>query len=92
MQNNFICHAGYHCQFLHSAFAVFADQLRQDCWRHGHPCHIQLVDCPFANLIQVFDHKVEWIREQVIKFGRVIWLDVECRLLRPILLTGLIPS
>jgi len=70
--------------FYTPAFAVFADQLRQDCWRHGHPCHIQLVDCPFANLIQVFDHKVEWIREQVIKFGRVIWLDVECRLLRPI--------
>lgn len=70
--------------FYTKDFAPFAQQLRKDCDRNGHPHYIQEVDHKNENLIEIFDQKVKWICDQVLTLGRVVWLDVECRLIHKI--------
>lgn len=65
-------------------FSPFADQLKSDCERLGYAHHIEQINSGFDDLISIFDFKVKWIRECVEKLGRVLWLDVECRLIRPV--------
>ena len=65
-------------------FAGFVDGLSADCDRLGYPLHTHACPHTFENLIAAFDYKIEFIRRAITQFGRVLWLDVECRIDRPI--------
>ena len=66
------------------AFRHFALGLEGDCRRFGYPFHLHEVDREFERLIQAFDYKIEFLQKAVEQFGDILWLDVECRLTRPI--------
>ena len=65
-------------------FAGFLEGLSADCDRLGYPLHKHACSHTFENLIAAFDYKIEFIRRAIVEFGRVLWLDVECRIDRPI--------
>ena len=65
-------------------FDCFAAGLEEDCRRFNYPLHSQRVPRQFENVIQAFDHKISFIKDMVQRFGRVLWLDVECRIVDPI--------
>ena len=64
-------------------FAHFATDLRADCNRFGYPCHIVQIE-KSRSLIDTWDCKVEFIHDAINRFGTILWLDVECRILSPI--------
>jgi len=65
-------------------FAEFLGGLQEDCGRLGYP--LQAHACPqnFDNVIQAFDYKIDFIRDAIREFDRVLWLDVECRIDQPV--------
>ena len=65
-------------------FAGFLTGLTEDCQRLGYSLHTHACPHSFENLIAAFDYKIEFIRTAIEQFGRVLWLDVECRIDRPI--------
>lgn len=65
-------------------FAGFLEGLSEDCQRLCYPLHAHACPQSFENLIAAFDYKIEFIRKAIEQFGRVLWLDVECRIDRPI--------
>lgn len=64
------------------AFKCFAGGLKADCERLGYPFHCLALESEFNTLIQAFDYKISFIRKMVERFGSVLWLDVECRIVR----------
>ena len=67
-------------------FLHFAEKLSKDCLKWGYPHHIEHLQENISNLIRAFDFKIEFIQDMIQKYGNVLWLDVECRLV------GQIPS
>ena len=65
-------------------FKCFERGLREDCEHFGYPFHCQGLSNSFDDVIQAFDFKIAVIKEMVQRFRRVLWLDVECRIVRPI--------
>lgn len=65
-------------------FAGFLDGMAEDCERLGYELHSHACPHVFENVIEAFDYKIEFIREAIERFGRVLWLDVECRLDQPV--------
>ena len=63
-------------------FRCFAPGLRADCQRLGYPIHLEEMGEPFADVIQAFDFKIEYIRDMVNRYGQILWLDVECRIVK----------
>jgi len=65
-------------------FSGFLEGLREDCTRFGYPLQAHACSRNFDNVIQAFDYKIEFIREAIRKYDRVLWLDVECRIDQPV--------
>jgi len=65
-------------------FRGFLDGLAEDCRRLGYRLHHHECDQVFDKVIAAFDYKIGFIRESIIRWGRVLWVDVECRIDRPI--------
>ncbi|MAD80754.1 MAG: hypothetical protein QGG71_24125 [Pirellulaceae bacterium] len=65
-------------------FACFAPGLQEDCRRLGYRIHCEDLAEEFDDLIQAFDFKISYIRQMVRRFGTILWLDVECRIVKPI--------
>ena len=65
-------------------FDCLVPGLKEDCSRLGYPLHCERLDVEFPTLVGAFDYKISFIRRMVEAFGRVLWLDAECRIVRPI--------
>ncbi|MDG2220075.1 MAG: hypothetical protein P8L85_01760 [Rubripirellula sp.] len=65
-------------------FECFAKGLEQDCERFGYRLHCEGVEREFDNLIQAFDFKITFIRNMLKRYPQVLWLDIECRIVKPI--------
>ena len=65
-------------------FECFAPGLKEDCRTLGYPIHCEGLTERFDDVIQAFDFKISFIREMVKRYGEVLWLDVECRIVKPI--------
>ncbi len=65
-------------------FECFEAGLREDCEHFGYPFHSLALSNSFDNLIQAFDFKIAFIKEMVQRFRTVLWLDIECRIVRPV--------
>lgn len=66
------------------AFDVFRAGLTADCSRLKYTLHAERLDSEFETLIHAFDYKISFIRRMVERFGVVLWLDTECRIVSPI--------
>jgi len=62
----------------------FAPGLKSDCDTLGYPFHCEDVAEPFDDVIKAFDFKISFVRRMVERYENVLWLDVECRIVRPI--------
>lgn len=67
-----------------SDFECFAGGLKSDCDSLGYPVHIKDIGQDFDDLIKAFDYKISFLREMVLRFGSVLWLDIECRIVNPL--------
>lgn len=65
-------------------FACFAAGLQEDCRRLGYRIHCEGLAGEFSDLIQAFDFKISYIQQMVRRYGEILWLDVECRIVKPI--------
>lgn len=67
-----------------------AEVLRQDCARLAQPCHVVAADLPpDTGWIDACRHKVRFIDECRRRFDAPLWwVDVDCRLLRPLPVLG----
>lgn len=65
-------------------YKYLADGLRQDCDRWGYPFHLYEIDQEYPNLVKAWCNHPHIIRRGVLEFGTVLFLDVECRIVRPI--------
>lgn len=58
--------------------------LRSDCERFGYPCHLYEIDANYTSLVKAWCNHPHIIRQGVKDFGRVLYLDVECRIVASI--------
>jgi hypothetical protein len=58
--------------------------LRSDCERFGYPCHLYEIDQDYSSLLQAWCNHPRIIRQGVLDFGTVLYMDVECRIVAPI--------
>lgn len=65
-------------------FAMFVDGLREDCERLSYPLHAHACPTNFENVIEAFDYKIGLIQDAIQSFGQILWLDVECRIDKPV--------
>lgn len=65
-------------------FKCFTAGLVEDCETFGYPVYIKDVGHDFDDLIKAFDYKISFLREMVLRFERVLWLDIECRIVNPV--------
>ncbi|MEO2010171.1 MAG: hypothetical protein ABGX22_15965 [Pirellulaceae bacterium] len=65
-------------------FECFATGLKEDCQTLGYSLHCEGIAEQFDDVIRAFDFKISYIRDMVKRFGKVLWLDVECRVVKPI--------
>jgi len=66
------------------AFAPLSEGLEEDCARLGYPFARYRRGGTFDNAVQASYGHPEVVRQAVEEHGRVLFLDAECRILRPI--------
>ena len=64
-------------------FAHFGSTLKSDCEQFGYSHKIVEVDAS-DSLTEIWDRKIDYILHSIKRFGSILWLDVECRLLATI--------
>lgn len=67
-----------------SDYRYLADGLISDCKRLGYDYHIYELDKEFPNLAAAWCNHPRIIRQGVTDFGNVLFVDIECRIVRPI--------
>lgn len=65
-------------------YAHLAEGLRADCERLGYPFHLYEIDDQYRSLMRAWCNHPHIIRQGVKAFGSVLFLDIECRILRPL--------
>ena len=65
-------------------FECFEAGLKEDCKRLGYSIHSHRLGEPFADVNKAFDYKIDFIQQMVQRYHQVLWLDVECRIVRPL--------
>jgi hypothetical protein len=66
--------------------------LQRDCERLGYPFHLYLLQDDYSSLTTAWCNHPRIVREGIREFGRVLFLDVECRILRAIPSGWRVPS
>ena len=66
------------------SYAHLAEGIAADCARLGYRFHLYRVDADYKSLVRAWCNHPLVIRQGVVDFGRVLFVDVECRLLKPI--------
>jgi hypothetical protein len=66
------------------SYRHLASGLAADCERLGYPCHLYRMDEEYPNLVKAWCNHPKIIRRAVEQFGTVLFLDVECRIVRPL--------
>ena len=66
------------------SYRALAEGIRADCARLGYRYHLYDVDDDYQLLLRAWCNHPYVIREGVRDFGTVLFLDIECRLLRPL--------
>jgi len=66
------------------SYARLAEGIRADCGRLGYRYHLYQVDAHYASLVRAWCNHPTMIRRGILDFGCVLYLDIECRLLRPL--------
>ncbi|MEM5581016.1 hypothetical protein WNZ15_01040 [Roseibium sp. AS2] len=65
-------------------YKYLADGLSQDCRRLGYPFRLYEIDRTYPDLVQAWCNHPRIIRQGVLDHGTVLFLDVECRIVRPL--------
>jgi hypothetical protein len=65
-------------------YAHLARGLREDCARLGYRHHLYEVDADYHSLMKAWCNHPHIIRKGVLEFGHILFLDVECRVLKPL--------
>jgi hypothetical protein len=66
------------------SYQHLAEGIRADCARLGYPYHLYDVDAEYASLMRAWCNHPHIIRRGILDFGHVLFLDIECRLLKPL--------
>jgi len=66
------------------SYAHLAQGLREDCARLGYRHYLYEVDAHYLSLMKAWCNHPHIIRRGVLEFGQVLFLDVECRILKPL--------
>lgn len=66
------------------SYKHLADGLRQDCQRLGYPFFLYQIEEEYPNLVKAWCNHPKIIKRGVEEFGTVLFLDVECRIVRPV--------
>lgn len=66
------------------SYRHLADGLAQDCETFGYPFHLYEIDQEYPNLVRAWCNHPKIIKKGVEAFGTILFLDVECRIVRPI--------
>ena len=66
------------------SYLQFANGLIDDCKRLGYPFHLYHLDESYSSLVRAWTNHPKIIRKGVNDFGTVLFLDVECRILKAI--------
>jgi len=66
------------------SYKYLANGLRQDCQRLGYRFHLYEIEREYSNLVKAWCNHPEIIKRGVEEFGTILFLDVECRIIRPI--------
>lgn len=67
-----------------SNYRYLAEGLISDCERLGYPFHLYEIDKEFPNLSAAWCNHPRIVRQGVEDFGDVLFLDIECRIVKPI--------
>ncbi len=67
-----------------ASYQHLAEGLAADCKRLGYPFHLYRMEEEYPNLVKAWCNHPKIIRRGVEQFGSVLFLDVECRILRPL--------
>lgn len=66
------------------SYKHLAEGLAEDCEKFGYPFHLYEIDREYPNLVKAWCNHPKIIRRGVEDFGTILFLDVECRIVRPI--------
>ncbi|MCN4144141.1 MAG: hypothetical protein LC437_03415 [Thiohalomonas sp.] len=67
-----------------SGYKYLAEGLISDCKRLGYDYHIYELDKEFPNLAAAYCNHPRIVRQGVETFNKILFLDVECRIVKPI--------
>ena len=66
------------------SYKHLAEGLKSDCEVLGYPFHLYEIEQEYPNLVKAWCNHPRIIKKGVVDFGNVLFLDVECRIIRPI--------
>jgi len=70
--------------WCNQAYKYLSKGLEADCQRLGYPFHLYEIERDFPSLISAWCNHPHIIRRGVEDFGTVLFLDVECRIVKPL--------
>jgi hypothetical protein len=65
-----------------ASYRHLAAGVQQDCARLGYPYHLYEIDQEYLSLTKAWCNHPQVIRRGVLEFGQVLFLDIECRILK----------
>lgn len=66
------------------SYKHLAKGLQGDCKRLGYPFHMYYIDGNYSSLVKAWCNHPKIVRRGINDFGKILFLDAECRILRPI--------
>jgi len=70
--------------WCNAEYRHLADGLRSDCDRLGYVFHLYEIESHYASLVEAWCNHPRIIRRGVLDHGLILFLDVECRMVRPL--------
>jgi hypothetical protein len=66
------------------SYKYLAEGLKKDCDQFGYPFYLYQIEQEYPTLVKAWCNHPKIIKKGVEEFGTVLFLDVECRIVRPI--------
>ena len=66
------------------SYKHLADGLREDCERLDYPFHLYHINENYKSIVRAWNNHPKIIKRGIGDFGTVLFLDIECRILKPI--------